>query len=316
MPPKKRKATAVKAQPAKKVRIGESSNIDNAATSAPEGRPKRTSVGAPDYSDKKRHVPKAEEVQQPEPIPQSEDAAPRKRGRPRKVQPPRSPRKATPAKGILKAKSEPTPTPPVKRGRPPKKTTKQTVTAPDLEAAGEVLSAAAPRARATAAKLVAAKKAATKVPAKRGRPRKVIANDTKNTVSQPARSSPDVLNVTEEDSEEDTGSVTSKETLDQLDEETQYWLMKAEPNTRMEKGQDVKFSIDDLMSKAEPEAWDGVYLMTWRSCMMLISHRCAKCCCPKQYARHAKRRPRLLLSLQLPCTRHCRCHPCRAGTLH
>ncbi|KAL8864919.1 MAG: hypothetical protein Q9174_007164 [Haloplaca sp. 1 TL-2023] len=36
-----------------------------------------------------------------------------------------------------------------------------------------------------------------------------------------------------------------------------YWLMKAEPETRMEKGKDVKFSIDDLKSATEPEAWDA-----------------------------------------------------------
>ncbi|KAI4250154.1 MAG: hypothetical protein L6R40_000326 [Gallowayella cf. fulva] len=36
-----------------------------------------------------------------------------------------------------------------------------------------------------------------------------------------------------------------------------YWLMKAEPNSRLEKGKDVKFSIDDLMKADKPEAWDG-----------------------------------------------------------
>ncbi|XP_003472592.1 thymocyte nuclear protein 1 [Cavia porcellus] len=38
-----------------------------------------------------------------------------------------------------------------------------------------------------------------------------------------------------------------------------YWLMKTEPESRLEKGVDVKFSIEDL--KAEPEqtaCWDGV----------------------------------------------------------
>lgn len=40
----------------------------------------------------------------------------------------------------------------------------------------------------------------------------------------------------------------------------QYWLMKAEPESRFEKGQDVKFSIDDLAAKTEPEPWDGKYL--------------------------------------------------------
>jgi len=34
--------------------------------------------------------------------------------------------------------------------------------------------------------------------------------------------------------------------------------MKAEPETRIEKGIDVKFSIDDLQATTEPEAWEGV----------------------------------------------------------
>ncbi|KAK2795833.1 hypothetical protein FQN52_003683 [Onygenales sp. PD_12] len=37
-----------------------------------------------------------------------------------------------------------------------------------------------------------------------------------------------------------------------------YWLMKAEPESRFEKGVDVKFSIDDLREAKEPEPWDGI----------------------------------------------------------
>ncbi|OAA65360.1 EVE domain protein [Niveomyces insectorum RCEF 264] len=37
----------------------------------------------------------------------------------------------------------------------------------------------------------------------------------------------------------------------------QYWLLKAEPESRFENGVDVKFSIDDLAAKTEPEPWDG-----------------------------------------------------------
>ncbi|KAI3339454.1 PUA-like domain-containing protein [Ustulina deusta] len=37
-----------------------------------------------------------------------------------------------------------------------------------------------------------------------------------------------------------------------------YWLMKAEPESRFENGIDVKFSIDDLVSKTDPEPWDGI----------------------------------------------------------
>ncbi|OAQ97541.1 hypothetical protein LLEC1_01116 [Akanthomyces lecanii] len=36
-----------------------------------------------------------------------------------------------------------------------------------------------------------------------------------------------------------------------------YWLMKAEPETRMENGHDVRFSIDDLRAKTKPEGWDA-----------------------------------------------------------
>ncbi|KAI1198927.1 PUA-like domain-containing protein [Nemania serpens] len=37
-----------------------------------------------------------------------------------------------------------------------------------------------------------------------------------------------------------------------------YWLLKAEPVSRFENGVDVKFSIDDLASRKDPEPWDGI----------------------------------------------------------
>jgi hypothetical protein len=44
--------------------------------------------------------------------------------------------------------------------------------------------------------------------------------------------------------------------------------MKAEPESRMEKGKDIKFSIDDLAAKKEPEPWDGkssiLHLLAYR----------------------------------------------------
>ncbi|KAL8703223.1 MAG: hypothetical protein Q9201_003609 [Fulgogasparrea decipioides] len=46
-----------------------------------------------------------------------------------------------------------------------------------------------------------------------------------------------------------------------------YWLMKAEPESRIEKGKDVKFSIDDLKNATKPEAWDGVRNITARNNM-------------------------------------------------
>ena len=47
-----------------------------------------------------------------------------------------------------------------------------------------------------------------------------------------------------------------------------YWLMKAEPESRIEKGKDVKFSIDDLRNTTEPEAWDGKF-----SCLRDLSYK-------------------------------------------
>lgn len=44
-----------------------------------------------------------------------------------------------------------------------------------------------------------------------------------------------------------------------------YWLMKAEPESRVEKGVDVRFSIDDLEAAEEPEPWDGEYEKISRS---------------------------------------------------
>ncbi|KAG7284799.1 hypothetical protein NEMBOFW57_009412 [Staphylotrichum longicolle] len=42
------------------------------------------------------------------------------------------------------------------------------------------------------------------------------------------------------------------------DGERNYWLLKAEPESRLENGVDVRFSIDDLAARTEPEPWDGI----------------------------------------------------------
>lgn len=41
-------------------------------------------------------------------------------------------------------------------------------------------------------------------------------------------------------------------------EGTWYWLLKAEPESRIEAGVDVRFSIDDLRARTKPEGWDGM----------------------------------------------------------
>ena len=59
------------------------------------------------------------------------------------------------------------------------------------------------------------------------------------------------------------GDAKAEEDLETLDHDIQYWLMKAEPDSRIEKGHDVKFSIDDLAARTEPEGWDGKLKTSW-----------------------------------------------------
>lgn len=74
----------------------------------------------------------------------------------------------------------------------------------------------------------------------RGRPRKSLPAEQAADVVEPKTES-----ATVSDSKEDAGR--------------SYWLMKAEPESRFEKGVDVKFSIDDLAAAKEPEPWDGMF---------------------------------------------------------
>ncbi|KAG6073805.1 hypothetical protein E4U16_004422 [Claviceps sp. LM84 group G4] len=56
----------------------------------------------------------------------------------------------------------------------------------------------------------------------------------------------------------DAGDIPTINTEAPRHEGEWYWLMKAEPETRLENGVDVRFSIDDLKAKKEPEGWDGI----------------------------------------------------------
>lgn len=58
----------------------------------------------------------------------------------------------------------------------------------------------------------------------------------------------------------------SEDAVDSKTPNKQYWLLKAEPESRIEKGKDIKFSIDDLAAKTEPEPWDGM-LIPYDRCM-------------------------------------------------
>ena len=61
--------------------------------------------------------------------------------------------------------------------------------------------------------------------------------------------------------------------------ERSYWLMKAEPNSRIEKGVDVKFSIDDLKNVTAPEPWEGLpqVLKNLRDHYLTSSRRSKSC---------------------------------------
>lgn len=90
----------------------------------------------------------------------------------------------------------------------------------------------------------------------RGRPRK-----------QPVAVQDDAEDDGYDDSTHDaniTEATTIIQSTDMDDEDhPNYWLMKAEPESRIEKNAnghdvDVKFSIDDLRARSEPEPWDGI----------------------------------------------------------
>jgi predicted RNA-binding protein with PUA-like domain len=59
--------------------------------------------------------------------------------------------------------------------------------------------------------------------------------------------------------EEDTDQANKANEGQNIDNNIQYFLMKSEPESRMENGHDVKFSIDDLKAKDGPEGWEGQY---------------------------------------------------------
>ncbi|KAK5064324.1 hypothetical protein LTR84_000157 [Exophiala bonariae] len=217
MPPKKRKATASGAStPAKKVRIGDTSDVPEVTST---GRPKRSSVGEPQYSLTRKRAPKPATEESPGKA-LSISVEPKKRGRPPKVipQPPNA-RKQT-------ATRQPHP---VRGGT--------TAVSTSFQAATKKPRGRPPSAAPTVAK-------------KRGTP------STKKTTTTPSASEAKVTN-TQADTEQ-VDEATTGEDNGFVDGDIQYWLMKAEPESRIEKGHDVKFSIDDLASKAEPEGWDGV----------------------------------------------------------
>ncbi|KIV78288.1 hypothetical protein PV11_10017 [Exophiala sideris] len=201
MPPKKRKAPAGAGTPAKRVRIGGTSEIPDSApvpTVSPSGRPKRISVSEPQYDFGNHRASRTTKKPAAAPVAKAEVQV-KKRG------PGRQPKKAAEKKEAAVKNT--------------------TTNKPQTQAA----------------------------PAKRGRGRPPKAAKPLQAIES---DSEDVLNG--ESTIGVDGNVAKTNEEEELDKDIQYWLMKAEPDSRMEKGHDVKFSIDDLAARTEPEGWDGV----------------------------------------------------------
>lgn len=180
MPPKKRKAAAAAALPTrqKRVRIGSSSVIgeEDVSVSA-SGRPKRSTVGEPNY-DQTRHRSDTPVKQAPK------GNIKRGPGRPRESPKP-APASSAPTKKQV--------------GRPPKIATHVEIP-----------------------------------PKKRGRPPGKTKSPSKQATSVPPGDSAGAI------VEEDEWEQREEE---EIEDERQFWLMKAEPDSRIENGHEMKFSV-------------------------------------------------------------------------
>jgi hypothetical protein len=164
------------------------------------------------------------------------------------TEPPRQSSRAN--KETAKASEQSTPQPPKKRGRPPK-------LQPPVKAASPS-AVIKKRGRPSKAEKQILEAATKDVAAAKDRSNQLTTEDTIKTAANV--NTPKAENVQEETMVGDDIGIASdvEGEDDSSDEGHSYWLMKAEPESRMEKGVDVKFSIQDLEAVTEPEAWDGV----------------------------------------------------------
>ncbi|KAJ6055350.1 hypothetical protein N7499_006386 [Penicillium canescens] len=225
MPPKRKSVAATSANegtatPAKRIR--------NSVAATPASAPAAPQVEVTPQTGEKRGRGRPRKYPEGSTSkPPASDGPERGRGRPRKVvaesEPDAGPEATTPS------------APKRGRGRPRKETVSETVATPEIKKKDG---------RGRPRKEPASKTPATPEIKKkdgRGRPRKNPApNGEPEAPGAPeAKAAPAINN-------------------NVADTNRSFWLMKAEPESRMEKGVDVKFSIDDLAARTVPEAWDGV----------------------------------------------------------
>ncbi|KAL8289503.1 hypothetical protein RB600_004777 [Gaeumannomyces tritici] len=98
-------------------------------------------------------------------------------------------------------------------------------------------------------------KGADPLPADEKKPSKKTGSAAKKS-STASRTQAKPSSAAEKKDASSNGGTETQGTADR--EERRYWLMKAEPETRLENGHDVSFSIDDLASRTVPEPWDGI----------------------------------------------------------
>jgi hypothetical protein len=280
MPPKKRKA-AEAAVDGEESHIFKSQRVNgrSQAATAAAGRPRRSAGSA---TEAKASAPKPKTKSAPKSVSNSvtkpaksttESDAPKRRGRP-----PKALTAAVPAKS--ESKTKPTSTAVVnngavkKRGRPSKAAT--TVAAPkEVKKAPKQGTRSSLRLSSTASttstgKVSFAKTTAT-IPATstkatsgkpRGRPsaKSILKNGDVGENVSAEEDGADPLNGADQNGEVTDGVSTKEVDRKETENAPSYWLMKAEPETRMEKGVDVKFSIDDLAAANEPQGWDGMII--------------------------------------------------------
>jgi hypothetical protein len=256
MPPKKRgrpagSSSAAPQPPAKRVRVGETSIIgtQSSAEVTDSGRPRRTSAGDRNYNTKRAKAANAEQAGNEASASTAKIVKKYKKKGASKLFGKRR------LSDTGKVDADTSETPKRGRGRPPKVVKYPSAAAVEDNAATTPKKAVG-RPRKTAKRGV-------------GRPKK-IAEDA-NSAKAPAANRKG-LRVTanhEDDGDEvddsntlpngTSNDVEDEEEIESLDTGRQYWLMKAEPESRIENGVDVKFSIDDLRARgAGGEAWDGV----------------------------------------------------------
>lgn len=280
MPPKKK--VPARRAPGKRVRIGASSTIPSPVASvSPSGRALRQAAVGINYKLTRDRISKTEAKSSQDTQDATTPASPKRRGRPpASASTSKSPKSSKPlatepvkaARGRPKRSSvaeapavtspkstkrkreadeEPANEPPKKRGRPPKAAlTPSAAHKPTAKKVEKPTKAVQPKSSQDKA-----------APAKRGRPAGSKNKEVKTTSAKSTKPAKSTTHKKSAKAVKKGADIEFVEGLTQSDEagtgDYQYWLMKAEPDTRIEKGIDVAYPIDKLAKATEPEPWDG-----------------------------------------------------------